>query len=94
MEHSAPHHPAIFLLDELVAEQVGPVVSKSMVFDRLLDLRNLVDDEPLLVAAVDRTLREVPGATMAPGAWWQRELHVLRAAVGDALCPGQEPVAT
>lgn len=87
MEHSAPHHPALVLLDELAAEPIGPVVSKSMVFDRLLDLRNLVHDKPLLVTFVDQLLGTVPGATMAPGEWWQRELQALRLTMGDTLCP-------
>lgn len=87
MEHSAPHHPALVLLDELAAEPIGPAVSKSMVFDRLLDLRNLIGDKPLLVTFVDQLLAAVPGATMASGDWWKNELKALRITMGDALCP-------
>ena len=36
---------------------------------------------------VDQRLRDVPGATMTPGGWWQNELRGLRAVMGDALCP-------
>ena len=52
--------------------------------DHLLDLRNLVGREPLLVAAIDERLADVPGATTTPGAWWQSELRALRVLV-DAV---------
>lgn len=87
MDHTTTPHPAIRLLDDLAAERIAPIVPKPMVFDRLLDLRNMVGDQPLLVAAVDQRLRDVPGATMTPGGWWQNELRGLRAVMGDALCP-------
>lgn len=84
MDPTTTPHPAIRLLDELAAERLSPIVPKAMVFDRLLDLRNMVADRPLLVAAIDERLREVPGATMTPGGWWQNELRDLRAVMGDA----------
>ena len=87
MDQMTTPHPAIRLLEELAAERIAPIVPKSMVFDRLLDLRNMVGDQGLLVAAIDQRLRDVPGATMTPGAWWQNELGVLRSVMVDALCP-------
>lgn len=86
MEQMSPAHAALRLLDELSAEATGALVPKSMVFDRLLDLRNLAADRPLLVAAIDNLLREVPGATLAPGEWWRAELVALRKHVGGAPC--------
>ncbi len=80
-------HSALRLLDELTVEGIGPVVPKTMVFDRLLDLRNLLADQPLLVAAIDDRLRSVPGATLSPAGWWLEELGALRELVNDALCP-------
>ena len=87
MDQTTKPHPAIRLLDELTAERIAPIVPKPMVFDRLLDLRNMVADQPLLIAAIDQRLRDIPGATMTPGGWWQNELQELRAVMGDALCP-------
>lgn len=87
MDSMSNPHAAIRLLDELASERIDPVMPKTSVFDRLLDLRNLLGDHPSLVAAIDESLRDVPGATQSPGAWWQDELHALRALVGDALCP-------
>ena len=87
MDPMSTPHAAILLLDELAAERLVPVVPKTMVVDRLLDLRNLVGDHPSLVAVMDDSLRDVPGATLAPGAWWQDEVRSLRALLGDALHP-------
>lgn len=87
MDPMSTPHAAIRLLDELSAVRIDPVVPKTEVFDRLLDLRNLVGDLPALVAVIDDSLRDVPGATLAPGAWWQDELRSLRTILGDALCP-------
>lgn len=75
--------PAIRFLDDLAADRADPLLPKSVVVDLLLDLRNLVIEDPLLVAAVDRRLAGVPGATTTPGAWWQSELRALRDLVGD-----------
>jgi hypothetical protein len=84
MDQTPTLHPAIRLLDELAGERIDPIVPKAMVFDRLLDLRNLVADRPLLVSAIDERLREVPGATLTPGAWWKEQLRALRAIMDDA----------
>jgi hypothetical protein len=85
MDPTTTPHPAIRFLDGLTAERIAPIVPKSMVFDRLLDLRNMVGDHPSLVVAIDQRLRDVPGATMTPSGWWQNELRELRATLGDAL---------
>ena len=86
MDQMSHPHAALRFLDELTAESTGPVVPKTMVFDRLLDLRNLAADRPLLVAAIDNRLREVPGATLAPGKWWRAELIALRELADDSPC--------
>lgn len=87
MDQTPTPHAAMRLLDELSTTRIDPVVPKTEVFDRLLDLRNLVGDHPSLVAVIDDSLRDVPGATLAPGAWWQDELRSLSAILGDALRP-------
>ena len=87
MDEISNPHPAIRLLDELTAERVDPVVSKTVVFDQLLDLRNLVAEHPPLVAAIDQSLRDVPGASLAPGAWWRDQLRSLRVLLDATLTP-------
>ncbi|MEQ8842315.1 MAG: hypothetical protein RIB98_15125 [Acidimicrobiales bacterium] len=80
-------HAAVRLLEELVAERIDPLVSKTEVYDRLLDLRNLVTELPSITAIVDDRLRAVPGATLVPGAWWHEELRSLRMLLDAAFIP-------
>ena len=78
-------HPAVDLLDELLANRIDPLVSRTLVVDRLLDLRNSLADDRLLVAVVDQRLVDVPGETTTSGGWWRQELMVLRDLVVEGL---------
>ena len=52
----------------------GEVCSRSRVMDALLDLRLVADGRHDLIEQVDQALRDLPGKTMVPAAWWRERL--------------------
>ena len=70
-------------IDLLLDAIDGELVSRSRVFDGLLDLRNGTDD-PLLIARIDGLLADVPGGTTVENTWWMTTLEDLRGAIGVA----------
>ena len=78
MDPMSTPHPAIRLLDEMAAAPIETVVAKTVVVDRLLDLRNVLGDRPNLVAVIDDSLRDVPGATIC--LWQPGHVYEVQAA--------------
>ena len=69
------------LVEGLAAERAGPLVAKSFVIDRLLDLRNAAGTRMILVEAIDAVLADIPGATTTTGGWWREQLVFLHSLV-------------
>lgn len=69
------------MVDELIQELRnrvnGELSDRNRVVDALLDLRLALADRPHLVGEVDRHLRELPGLTIVPNAWWLGVLETL-----------------
>lgn len=62
------------------------LVSRKLVIDRLLDLRNLASDRDLV--AIDAILADVPGLTVVEARWWHRTVQHLEHVT--ATCLGTE----
>jgi hypothetical protein len=74
----APHGQtteAIALLAGWTGEEPQTLVSRKLVIDRLLDLRNAVDAASR--AHIDAILADVPGVTVVEGTWWITQLTTL-----------------
>lgn len=61
---------ARLMLAGWAAEVPEGLIRKSLVIDRLLDLRAELGDEPLLKIEIDQHLAAVPGQTVVEPAWW------------------------
>ncbi|MEZ5309456.1 MAG: hypothetical protein R2735_02455 [Microthrixaceae bacterium] len=61
---------ARLMLTGWAAEVPEGLIRKSLVVDRLLDLRAELSDEPLLIIEIDQFLASVPGQTVVEPAWW------------------------
>ena len=61
---------ARLMLTGWAAEVPEGLIRKSLVVDRLLDLRAKLSDEPLLIIEIDQFLASVPGQTVVEPAWW------------------------
>ena len=74
---------AITLLEQWATEAPSEIMSKRLVVDRLLDVRNSCSDfdKPF----VDTILVDVPGNTMVPGDWWRDRLTELRLLLADDI---------
>lgn len=81
-----PIHDHLTEAQDLVAvwsqEQPETLVSRKLVIDRLLDLRNIVagpaqDD-------IDVILSDVPGVTVVEGRWWNEQLDALETTLSTA----------
>ncbi len=55
--------------------------------DHLLDLRLGVQDQPEVVAEVDRLLGELPGLTTVENDWWGEGLDALERAMDPLPTP-------
>lgn len=66
------------LIDELLDEIDGELISRSRVTDALLDLRLSAGESPGLVDFVDKSLGDVPGRTVVTNDWWMSTLEGLR----------------
>lgn len=64
--------------ESLVEEIDGPMISKGMVIDRLLDLRNVGRGRDLgLELSIDEMLESVPAGMMVSSEWWMTCLAEL-----------------
>ncbi|MEQ8716640.1 MAG: hypothetical protein RIE08_03440 [Acidimicrobiales bacterium] len=66
------------LIDQLLDEIDGELISRSRVTDALLDLRLSAGEAPGFVDLVDRSLGDVPGRTVVTNDWWMSTLEGLR----------------
>lgn len=66
------------LIDQLLDEIDGELISRSRVTDALLDLRLSAGDRPTVVSLIDRSLGDVPGRTVVTNEWWMTTLEDLR----------------
>ncbi|MEO0493595.1 MAG: hypothetical protein AAF081_09280 [Actinomycetota bacterium] len=80
------------LLDSWSSDSSSVVVPKADVVDRLLDLRNVVDERHARL--VDAVLAGVPGVTTVPGEWWRAQLARLRAEFSAAPIEPSEATLT
>jgi hypothetical protein len=62
------------LVDEWMTESVTGVVSRSLVIDRLLDLRALVSSNPTLLQDTNVALSNIPGVNLVDATWWLEAL--------------------
>lgn len=72
---------ARLMLAAWAAEVPDGLIRKSLVIDRLLDLRAELGDEPLLKIEVDQLLATTPGNTVVEAAWWLSSVSTLTEAV-------------
>lgn len=77
-EDSSEGHVALQMLDEWTAERHEGLIRKSLVVDRLLDLRTEFAEEPLLKIEIDQYLAAVPGNSVVEQAWWRATTTALR----------------
>lgn len=68
---------ARLMLTGWAAEVPEGLIRKSLVVDRLLDLRAELADEPLLKIEIDQQLSSVPGQTVVEPAWWLNTVATL-----------------
>lgn len=61
---------AKLLVDEWMSESVTGVVSRSLVIDRLLDLRALVSSDQTLLREANVALSNIPGVNLVDASWW------------------------
>jgi hypothetical protein len=66
------------MIDGWVSQLSSGLMSRRIVIDQLLDLRNLLGDEPFAVASIDELLSNVPGITVVESDWWNEELLRLQ----------------
>lgn len=55
--------------------------------DHLLDLRLSMEDQPAVVAEVDRLLGELPGLTTVENEWWGDGIDALERALETVATP-------
>lgn len=80
--------PAIDLIATWVAEDVNDgLISRKLVIDRLLDLRNLLSGPDLM--GVDAILVDVPGVTVVESSWWREQLDWLERFAATELQPDE-----
>lgn len=65
------------LVEQWRAEAPTGMLRRSLLIDRLLDLRLAVGDAPLLLLEIDRMLTWMPGATVVESRWWIEQLGLL-----------------
>lgn len=86
---------ARLMLTGWAAEVPEGLIRKSLVIDRLLDLRAELGDEPLLKIEIDEQLSAVPGQTVVEPAWWLNTVaaltEVLNARVDSVRSSGLTP---
>lgn len=70
-----PTTEAMALIAAWAEEEPQTLVSRKLVIDRLLDLRNVVQDDAR--SAIDAILADVPGVTVVEGTWWNLQLETL-----------------
>lgn len=72
------------LIDQLLDEIDGELISRSRVTDALLDLRLSAGEQPAVVELIDRSLGDVPGRTVVTNEWWMTTLEDLRLLLDEA----------
>jgi len=92
-EDSAEGHVALQMLDEWTAERHEGLIRKSLVVDRLLDLRTELAEEPLLKIEIDQYLAAVPGNSVVEQAWWRATTAALRNELAARVASGSEITA-
>ncbi len=75
---SADLESAQALIDGWMNQLASGLVSRRVVIDQLLDLRNLLDRVPGALSPIDDVLANVPGITVVEGDWWNEELLRLQ----------------
>ncbi len=66
------------LIDSWMAQLSSGLMSRRIVVDQLLDLRNLLNHERGALATIDDLLANVPGITVVEADWWNEELLRLQ----------------
>lgn len=66
------------LIDSWMAQLSSGLMSRKIVFDRLLDMRNLLNHERGALGTIDDLLANVPGLTVVEADWWNEELLRLQ----------------
>lgn len=80
--------PAVDLIGTWVAEDVTDgLISRKLVIDRLLDLRNLLSGPDLM--GVDAILVDVPGVTVVESTWWREQVAWLERFAATELQPNE-----
>ena len=72
---------ALSLINRWSTEDPGSLVSRRLVTDRLLDIRNLLPADD--TGNVDRILRRIPGLTVVERRWWLDELNQLESRLSE-----------
>lgn len=75
MEHTAlqtksPLADAREMVEWWVSEPATGLIRRSLVIDRLLDLRSLVSSSPMLLAETAHLLTNTPGRSVVEAEWW------------------------
>ncbi len=66
------------LIDGWMSQLASGLMSRRVVIDQLLDLRNLLDHDRVALGAIDDLLTNVPGVTVVEADWWNEELLGLQ----------------
>lgn len=81
----ARYDAARLMLAGWAAEVPEGLIRKSLVIDRLLDLRAELGDEPLLKIEIDQYLASTPGQTVVEPAWWLTTVAALTEVVNERV---------
>jgi len=76
---------ARLMLAGWAAEVPEGLIRKSLVVDRLLDLRAELGDEPLLKIEIDQQLASVPGQSVVEPAWWLNTVAALTEVINERV---------
>jgi hypothetical protein len=75
------------LIAQFRSEIHGQLSDRRRVMDHLLDLRLSMQDQPAVVAEVDRLLGELPGLTTVENEWWGDGIDALERALETVATP-------
>lgn len=81
----ARYDAARLMLAGWAAEVPDGLIRRSLVIDRLLDLRAELADEPLLKIEIDQYLASTPGQTVVEPAWWLTTVAALTEVLNERV---------
>lgn len=81
----ARYDAARLMLAGWAAEVPEGLIRKSLVIDRLLDIRAELADEPLLKIEIDQYLASAPGQTVVEPAWWLTTVAALTEVLNERV---------